>query len=142
MLHQHLRIETLVMSFLYLVMPIDNVPVDYYNGFFLDGYQTTQGGAPPLTIGEGQVINYTKLNFVAIGTFLDVPPVNATAMTHLHVDIFVNEDVDPGDFIKIQLHNDVGNNETFAFVSFDDSTLVANQWVSLDIPLTDYVRIK
>ena len=119
----------------------DNVPVDYYNGFFLDGYQTTQGGAPPLTIGEGQVINYTELNFVAIGTFLDVPPVNATLMTHLHVDIFVNENVDPGDFIKIQLHNDVGNNETFAFVSFDDSTLIANQWVSLDIPLTDYVGL-
>jgi hypothetical protein len=115
-----------------------NVEVDYYNGFFLDGFQTTQGGAPPLTIGGGQVINYTELNFVAIGTFLDVPPVNATAMTHLHVDIFVNEDLDSGDFIRLLLLNDVGQNETSGSFTVDDNTLIGNGWVSLDIPLSDF----
>jgi hypothetical protein len=115
-----------------------NVQVDYYNGFFLDGFQTTKGGAPPLSIGGGEVINYTELNFVAIGTFLDVPPVNATAMTHLHVDIFVNEDLDSGDFIRLLLLNDVGQNETSGSFTIDDSTLIGNGWVSLDIPLSDF----
>ena len=115
----------------------NNVAVDYYNGFFAP-YQTTQGGAPPANVGGGQVINYTDLNFVGIGTFLDVPTVNATDMTHLHVDIYVNETIDSGDFIRLQLLNDVGNNETSGSVSFDNAALVTDQWVSLDIPLADF----
>jgi hypothetical protein len=115
----------------------NNVEVDYYNGFFAP-FQTTQGGSPPASVGGGLIINYTELNFVGIGTFLNVPTVNATDMTHLHVDIYVNETVDSGDFINIQLLNDVGNNETSGTVSFDNSTLISDQWVSLDIPLTDF----
>jgi len=119
----------------------DNVPVDYYNGFFYDGFQTTQGGAPPLTIGGDQIINYTELNFVAIGTFLDVAPVNATVMTHFHVDIFVNETVDSGDYIDLVFLNDVGPSETRGTFRVDDSTLLSSQWVSLDIPLTDFTGL-
>ena len=68
----------------------DNVPVDYYNGFFFDGFQTTEGGAPPLDVNGDAIINYTELNFVGIGTFQDVPSINITDMTHLHVDFKVN----------------------------------------------------
>lgn len=114
-----------------------NVLVDYYNGFFAP-YQTTQGGAPPVNVGGGQVINYTELNFVGIGTFLDVPTVNATNMTHIHVDIYVNEPLDSGDFIRFQLINDVGNNETSGAVTFDSNALVADNWASFDIPLADF----
>ncbi len=115
-----------------------NVAVDYYNGFFLDGFQTTQGGAPPLDVNGDMIINYTELNFVGIGTFQDVAPVNATDMTHLHIDIKVNEGVDPGDFITIQLLNSVGNNETSGSVTFTAETFTRDQWVSLDIPLDNF----
>lgn len=115
-----------------------NVPVDYYNGFFLDGFQTTQGGAPPLTLGSGQVINYTELNFVAIGTFFNVTPLNLTDMTHLHVDINVQEAVDSGDYIILELLNSVGNNETSGSVRINDNQLASNQWVGIDIPLADF----
>ena len=114
-----------------------NVAVDYFNGFWAP-YQTTQGGTPPVNVGGGQVINYTDLNFVGIGTFLDVPTINATEMTHLHIDIYVNEPLDPGDFIKVQISNDVGNNETSGDITFDNNALVADGWVSLDIPLTNF----
>ena len=114
-----------------------NVAVDYFNGFWAP-YQTTQGGAPPVNVGGGQVINYSDLNFVGIGTFLDVPAVNATDMTHLHVDIYVNDPLDPGDFISLSINNDVGNNETSGTIIFDNNALVADGWVSLDIPLTDF----
>lgn len=117
-----------------------NVAVDYFNGFWAP-YQTTQGGAPPVNVGGGQVINYTDLNFVGIGTFLDVPSINATNMTHLHLDIYVNEPLDSGDFIRVAINNDVGNNETSGSVTFDSNTLVADNWVSLDIPLADFAGL-
>lgn len=117
-----------------------NVAVDYFNGFWAP-YQTTQGGAPPVYVGGGQVINYTNLNFVGIGTFLDVPTINATNMTHLHLDIYINEPLDSGDFIRVEINNDVGNNETSGSVTFDSNTLVADNWVSLDIPLADFAGL-
>ena len=116
----------------------NNVPVDYYNGFFLDGFQTTEGGAPPLDVNGDAIINYTKLNFVAIGTFMDVPSVNATNMTYLHVDIKVNEAIDSSDFITLELLNSVGNNETSGSVTFSANTFTANEWISLDVPLADF----
>lgn len=116
----------------------NNVPVDFYNGFFFDGFQTTEGGAPPLDINGDMVINYTKLNFVGIGTFRDVAPVDITGMTHLHVDIKVNEAVNPGDFITIQLINSVANNETSGSVRFNADTFIQDQWVSLDIPISSF----
>jgi len=118
-----------------------NVPVDYYNGFFTPDGQTTLGGDPPATLGDGQVINYTNLNFVGIGTFLNVPTINATQMTHLHVDINVQEAIDSGDFINIQLLNSVGNNETSGTVKINSSKLLTDEWVSLDIPLSDFAGL-
>tara|TARA_R110002072_G_scaffold151503_7_gene300964 strand:+ start:9937 stop:11850 length:1914 start_codon:yes stop_codon:yes gene_type:complete len=118
-----------------------NVPVDYYNGFFNGDGQTTQGGAPPIEIGGDQIINYTELNFVGIGTFMNVPTVDASQMTHFHVDINVQESIDPGDFIRIQLINDVGGNETSGSVVFDNTVLVTNEWVSLDIPLGEFAGL-
>ncbi|SNZ01804.1 carbohydrate-binding protein [Flagellimonas pacifica] len=119
----------------------NNVGVDYFNGFFNPDGQTTEGGAPPLNVNGDAVIKYTKLNFVGIGTFQDVAPLNTTDMTHLHVDIKVNESIDASDFIRLQLLNSVGNNETSGSFTIDANTLVANQWVSLDIPLSDFTDL-
>lgn len=119
-----------------------NVAVDYFNGFFIPDGQTTQGGAPPLDLNGDRIINYTDLNFVGIGFFDDVAPINATEMTTLHVDIKVNESLQPGDFIRIQLLNSVGNtNETSGSVTFNADTFTTNQWVSLDIPLADFTGL-
>ncbi|MFN1834434.1 carbohydrate-binding protein [Balneola sp. MJW-20] len=117
----------------------ENVPVDYYNGFFNGDGQTTEGGtgeggADLVFDGDG-VINYTSLNFVGIGTFLDVPSIDASSMTHLHVDINVREAINEGDFIRVQLINSVGNNETAGSFTIDSNTLRENEWASVDIPL-------
>jgi hypothetical protein len=113
------------------------VPVDYFNGFF-QPFQTTQGGAPPLEINGDRVINYTDLNFVGIGTFLNVPSVNITSMTHLHIDINVQESIDPGDFIDIELINQVGGNETSGRVRIPASDLSTNNWEGFDLPLAQF----
>lgn len=115
----------------------NNVPVDYYNGFFAP-FQTTQGGAPPLDVNGDDIINYTDLNFVGIGTFVDAPSIDASNMTHLHIDIKVNEAIDPSDYINIQLLNSVGNNEISGTVGFPAATFTQDQWVGLDIPLADF----
>lgn len=118
-----------------------NVPVDYYNGFFTPDGQTTLGGAPPETFGSEQIINYTELNFVGVGTFLNVAPINATTMTHLHVDINVREAIDSGDFIRLVLINSVGNNETSGTVTLSSSQLVSDGWASYDIPLNNFTGL-
>ena len=124
-----------------------NVPVDYYNGFFVPDGQTTQGGTgsdggPPgadIVVNGDGIINYTDLNFVGIGTFLNVSPVDASEMTHIHVDINVQEAIDNNDYIKLQLLNGVQTaNESSGTVIIGDSELLQNEWVSLDIPLADF----
>lgn len=133
-----------------------NVPVDYYNGFFNGDGQTTQGGAPPINIGGGEVISYTDLNFVGIGTFLEVPPIDATEMTHFHIDLNVQDEIiQPGDFITIRLLNGVQTpNESLGQITipavdllgypegeplpsdpFDDPP---RGWSSFDIPLSAF----
>ena len=85
-----------------------NVPVEYYNGYYAP-YQTTQGQAD-IHINGNDIIRYTQLNFVGIQ--FAQPTINATQMTHLHVDIQVQEAITAGDHIKIQL-GDFGSNAVF-----------------------------
>ena len=120
----------------------NNVEVDYYNGFFNGDGQTTQGGTGPggadLIVNGNGVINYTQLNFVGIGTFMNVPSIDATEMTHLHVDINVNEAIQSGDFIRLQLLNSVGDGETSGSFTINANILLQNTWIGLDIPLSSF----
>ena len=85
------------------------------------------------------IINYTELNFVGVGTFLNVAPIDATQMTHLHVDINVQEPIDPGDFIRSELLNGVQtSNEISGSVTLDTNELSTNNWASFDIPLGEF----
>ncbi len=121
----------------------NNIPVDFYNGFFAP-FQTTLGAAD-LKINGDNVIRYTDLNFVA--TEFKNPTINVSEMTHLHVDIQVQEGIDPGDFIAIELGDFGpdgafgGDNDTSSRLTFGSETFRSNEWVSLDIPLTDFVGV-
>ena len=119
----------------------DNVPIDYYNGFFTPDGQTTLGGND-IEINGDNIIRYTDLNFVAIKT---LNTVNVSTMTHYHLDIqVVDEQIPTNGFIRVLLL-DAGpdqvlgtGDETEAFVQFTSPTLVPGEWVSLDIPLSDF----
>ncbi len=117
-----------------------NYPVDFYNGYFAP-FQTTQG-QDDLEINGDNIIKYTDLNFVA--TEFKNPTLDATVMTNFHVDIQVEESIDPGDFIRIQL-GDFGADAVFGggddssgSVQFPGSTFTTGQWTSLDIPIADF----
>ncbi len=117
-----------------------NVPVDFYNGFFAP-FQTTLGGAG-LSINGDNIIRYSDLNFVA--TEFKNPTVNASAMTHLHVDIQIENPINAGDFITIEL-GDFGPDGAFGGgddssgrVTITENDLSTRTWISLDIPLADF----
>ena len=117
-----------------------DIPVSRYNSFFAP-FQTTLGGIIP--VGPESIISYTELNFVGI-VFNDVtfpaeavPPVNATEMTHLHIDINVQEELQDNARLLLELTN-FGDPETVGGYTIDGDELLTDDWESFDIPLSDF----
>jgi hypothetical protein len=117
-----------------------DIPVSRYNSFF-EPFQTTLGGVQP--VGPQEIINYTNLNFVGI-VFNDVifpaeavQPVNATDLTHLHIDINVQEPVQASDRFLVQLTN-YGSTETVGSFLINGTQLLEDDWVGFDIPLSSF----
>ncbi|TCK67511.1 hypothetical protein DFQ05_1287 [Winogradskyella wandonensis] len=117
-----------------------DIPVSRYNSFF-EPFQTTLGGVLP--IGNQSIISYTNLNFVGI-VFNDVifpaeavSPVNATNLNTLHIDINVQEALQAGDRLLLQLTN-YGSTETVGSYLINGSELQQDAWVSFDIPLSSF----
>ncbi len=118
-----------------------NEPVDYYNGYWAP-FQTTQG-QNDINIGGDNIIGYTQLNFVGIQFLVDVPTINASSMTHFHVDIQPREEIQPGDFLTVRVV-DVGPDNTFGTgddtageITIGPPNLVNGQWYSLDVAFSD-----
>jgi hypothetical protein len=111
-----------------------NVPVDFYNGYW-QPYQTTTSA--DFTVGDDDVLYYTNFNFVGIQ--FTSPTINATSMTHLHMDIWIPNAVAPADKLAIKLV-DMGPDGA---LDGNDPTLVyeiagplaTQSWISVDIPL-------
>jgi len=130
----------------------NNVPVRHYNGFFSGS--NTQGGAgnnpnnvdiqAPFANGSiDNIIHYTQLDFVSMGMYETVPRVNISGMTHLHVDINVRQAVNPGNFVRLELHSSLPNGPTTSSGSFVLNAAALtnvneNGWVSVDIPISSF----
>jgi len=113
-----------------------NVPVDYYNGYWAP-YQTTL--SEDFAVDGDNILNYTNFNFVGIQ--FTSPTVNATTMTHLHVDIFIPNTISANAQFKIEMVDfGSGGNVTGAFTT---NILVSQtqQWISLDIPLSSFTGL-
>ncbi len=120
-----------------------NVPVDNYNGFY-EPFQTTLGGA--IEEDGTNIIDYTMLNFVAIEFYgregSGVTAVDATEMTHLHIDVRVNETVDASDYINMSLHNNFTQpSEVSGVFAIPGTDLASNEWVQFDIPLSSFAGL-
>jgi hypothetical protein len=116
-----------------------NVPVNYYNGFW-QPYQTTQSA--DFAVAGDNVLNYTNFNFV--GTEFTSPTVDASGMSHIHIDLFIPGAIAPGANFQVQLLDAGadgalgGGNDTNATVTFTAPTLVSQNWISLNIPLASF----
>jgi len=119
-----------------------NVPVDYYNGYWAP-FQTTL--SEDFVINGDSILHYTNFNFVGI-EFAN-PTINATSMTHLRMDIYFPNDINPGAQFKVQLvdfgPNGVfgGGDDTNHTLNFTSPTLITQQWISLDIPLASFTGL-
>ncbi|MBD3581884.1 Ig-like domain-containing protein [Flavobacterium selenitireducens] len=116
-----------------------NVPVNYYNGFWAP-YQTTQSA--DFTVGTDNVLNYTNFNFVGIE--FSSPTINASGMSHLRLDVYIPNALPAGATFQVQLLDAGadgalgGGNDTNATVTFTAPTLVSQNWISLNIPLANF----
>lgn len=120
-----------------------NVPVEYYNGFWAP-YQTTQGQAD-VHINGNDIIKYSQFNFVGIQ--FAQPTINASQMTHVHLDLKVQNATGPGNSIKIAL-NDFGTdgiygggNDSGFNYTYNNPALGAGSWVSIDLPLSSFTGL-
>ncbi len=106
----------------------EDQPVDSWNPYWQ--WSTTQ--ISDYYIDGDATILYSFLNFVGI-TF-DSNPINASEMTHLHMDIFAPV----GTNFSVEVVG-VPGSQKLTFDADSDPAFVAGDWSSLDIPLEDFV---
>jgi len=111
-----------------------NVPVDFYNGFW-EPYQTTLSS--DFKINNDDVLNYTNFNFVGIQ--FTSPAINASDMTHLHMDIWIPNAVAPGDKLSVKVVDmgpDGSLNGTDPSITYEiPGPMASKSWISSEISL-------
>lgn len=129
-----------------------NVGVDFLTSNYQPFQSTTSSHFTAFDSdgADDNVLNYLNFNFVGIEFNSTVSNIDATEMTHLHVDLFVPGELPAGSTIRIKLR-DVGINGVINTNEFtggpteDDSeintvvaipTLVQGSWVSVDFDIT------
>lgn len=119
-----------------------NVPVDFYNGYYAP-YQTTTSN--DFEVNGDMVLNYENYNFVGIEFNQNVPTINATDMSRMHLDIFVPDSFDPASTLRVNLIDfgadaafDGGDDSSVSIIISSDSTpkLVSGEWISVELDIT------
>jgi hypothetical protein len=110
-----------------------NVPVDTWRTSW------SQADLESVTIEGNATKKYSNLNFV--GVEATSSPINATAMTHFHTDVWSSDFTQ----FKVKLV-DFGANGTFGGGDDVEHEITINSpaqetWVSLNIPLSDFVGL-
>jgi len=115
-----------------------------YSNVGVDTWQTSWSAGnsalvDPYVIAGHDVKQYTLSNFVGIEFGLATPAntVNATAMTHFHVDLW---SPNPPSNIEIQLVNDPGGPAAH-IGAFQAGAIASGSWVSLEIPLDSFTNL-
>jgi hypothetical protein len=114
-----------------------NVPVNYTNGYWAP-WQTTVSNN--FTVLGDDILSYGLFNFVGIE--FSAPTVNATSMTHFHLDAFIPGPIAPGRQLRVIIvdfgANGVfgGGDDTRHSTTFTAPTLVSQNWISINIPFS------
>lgn len=111
-----------------------NVPVNYYNGYWAP-WQTTLSA--DFEVNGDHILHYTNFNFVGIE--FSSPTINAAAMTHLHMDIYLPNALSAAAQLRLELV-DFGTGGTGLFTR-NIPVAQAQQWISLDIPLSSFAGL-
>lgn len=114
-----------------------NINVDYYNGYWAP-FQTTQSA--DFTVSGDHVLNYTNFNFVGIQ--VTSPTIDISSKAFLHADIYIPGTLNAGASLQIQVLDfgangaPGGGDDVSGSITYTAPTLVASNWVSLDIPFS------
>ncbi|MEQ8238169.1 MAG: hypothetical protein RIA69_03105 [Cyclobacteriaceae bacterium] len=115
----------------------NNVPVDFFNGFW-EPFQTTESSN--FNAGGNNMISYSNFNFV--GNQFANPTVDASEMTHLHMNMLIPNEI-PADLDFLVTVVNFGadgvegggdDNREQLFFFADD--FEADTWATLEVPLT------
>ena len=120
----------------------NNIPVISYN---IPANQTTKSSI--ISVYNNAILLYTNLNFTVIvlsGNF------NVSNMTHLHIDVQIQEPLDAGDILTVELI-DAGPNQilngptnpvddTGGGTNILASALTNGSWTGIDIPLNSFTE--
>ncbi len=111
----------------------ENVPVDFYNGFY-EPFQTTTSN--DFEIDGRNFLGYENFNFVGIEFNQNVPTIDGSDMTHLTFDLFFPNEIPAGSAIRARLVNDLGGNEISASATINTNTgLVSGEWIQLVVDI-------
>jgi hypothetical protein len=114
-----------------------NVPVTYYNGFWTPGSTT---GSADFSVNGDNILNYTNFNYV--GTAFTDPTLDASAMTHVHFNMYVPGNVPANFDFLISIEDwganqvDNGGDDTRQQIFVPRSSVTANTWITIEAPLT------
>ena len=115
-----------------------DVPVDTWNTH----WQYSTAELKEVNVDGDDMKQYKKLNFVGIE--FSSQTVDASEMTHFHLDLWTPDPTEAPKTFKIALI-DFGADGTFDGgddssheISFTSPTLVTENWVSLDIPISNF----
>lgn len=113
----------------------DDVPVDFYNGFY-EPFQTTTSN--DFEVNGDRVLAYENFNFVGIEFNQNVPTIDGSEMTHMSLHIFLPDTVPPGSAFRARIVNNLGqaNQSEASATVFNATGLVSGQWVRVLVPLT------
>jgi hypothetical protein len=121
----------------------ENVNIDFYNGYWQPWQTTTSAD---FDVNGDNILVYENFNFV--GHQFSDPVVDATSMTHLHLDVLVPGEVPAGAKLKITIKDfgpdgkDSASDDKTQDFTINSADLTAKGWSSFDIPLTVTPRTK
>ncbi|OWY23817.1 glycosyl hydrolase family 16 [Sphingobacteriales bacterium UPWRP_1] len=116
----------------------NNVPIDTWN----TRWQYSTAEEFFIKIEDDDVIRYRNLNFVGIE--FTSQTINASGMTHFHLDIWTPDATNQPNNFKVMLvdfgANNIygGNDDTSHELTFTAPTLSTQNWISLNIPLANF----
>ena len=120
-----------------------DVPVDTWSAPW------DSAGVSTYMIGTDSVKKYVDLLFAGIE--FESPTIDASSMAYFHMDVWTPDPTSAPSVFKIKLvdygpdgewdGDSGGNDDVEHELTLDETIMDSNTWVSLDIPLTDFVNL-
>ncbi|MGB4959814.1 MAG: hypothetical protein WBO36_10095, partial [Saprospiraceae bacterium] len=119
-----------------------NVPVDTWN----TRWQFSTAEEFFIKVAGDDVIKYRNLNFVGIE--FTSKTIDATTMTHFHLNIYTPDPTDPPKNFKVLLVDFGadgkfgGGDDSSSELTFTSPLLTTDKWITLSIPLANFTGLK